>query len=160
MTRYAFVNNNVIEKIEDTSEDLIIPQTSKYQIIADLTSHANNPQVGWRFVGNKFEPSEQTLNDSIERIKVLVLKPAKQFALEIEENFVAENIAMGITQAGKTDLVTERLSEVLKHVRNASLYSALAAIQNVVVDESVHPFITAPRMLAFANKIKKFLNIP
>lgn len=158
MTKYAFVNENVIEKIEDTSEDLIVPQFSKYQLIIDLSTQPN-VQVGWRFVGNKFEPSLQTLNDPVERIKVLVLKPAKQFALEIEETFVAENIAMGITQAGKTDLVTERLAEVLKHVRNASLYSALSAIENVVIDESVAPFITVPRMITFANKIKKYLNI-
>ena len=158
MTRYAFVNENIIEKIEETSEDLIVPQSSKYQMIVDLSTQPN-AQSGWRFVGNKFEPSAQTLNDPVERIRVLVLKPAKQFALEIEETFISENIAMGITQAGKTDLVTERLDEVLKHVRNASLYSALAAIQNVVIDDAVSPFITAPRMVAFANKIKKYLNI-
>lgn len=98
------------------------------------------------------------------------------FCKELINTFAAENISMGITQAGKTPhllgLFTKKypipnanLGISLKACFDSgSLYAALAVIQyvrdNPTEFDGLSPFVTDARLLSMKNKIEAFLGLP
>lgn len=98
------------------------------------------------------------------------------FRKKLVNSFAAENISLGITQAGKSDDV---LSIFIKHydingtgravsLKNAldtgSLYVAIDVIQYVRNNPSEYsglsPFVTDARLLKLKNDIEEFLGLP
>lgn len=74
--------------------------------------------------------------------------------------FAAENIEMGITQAGKTKLVADFLRNINYYMRSYSLYEAVVEINTEIsngLDPNLAPFITESRLNDFSNKIVEFL---
>ena len=67
--------------------------------------------------------------------------------------FAAENIAMGITQANKTQLIASALQEVLTYGATGSLWQAYAALSNVVVTPEMAPFLTEDRIQWMKNQM-------
>ncbi len=98
------------------------------------------------------------------------------FCKELINTFAAENISMGITQAGKTahllglfikkyPIPNESLGISLKACFDSgSLYAGLEVIQYVRNNPSefdgLSPFVTDARLLAMKNKIEAFLGLP
>lgn len=62
------------------------------------------------------------------------------------QQFATENIVMGITQAGKTQLIADALQQVLLYGSSGSLWQAYAALSNVVITPEMAPFLTADRI--------------
>lgn len=93
-------------------------------------------------------------------IRDAVLTPAITFGQEIIVLFAAENIRMGITQAGMTTTVRAVTADIVSALNIGSLYDAILAAQ-AVPDTSYDPtFVTAARLLEFVNKIEDYLGIP
>lgn len=98
------------------------------------------------------------------------------FCAELINTFAAENISMGITQAGKTPhllglftkkypVPNETLGISLKACFDSgSLYAALLVIQHVRDNPSefdgLSPFVTDARLKQMKNKIEAFLGLP
>jgi hypothetical protein len=89
-----------------------------------------------------------------------IVNKAKVFAESVIITAAAENIRLGITQAGKTKLVADTLKDLVYYLQSGSLYEAMAAIDAVVVTPEMSPFITAERLLIFKNKIRAYLGLP
>jgi len=97
------------------------------------------------------------------------------FVKDLIRNFAAENIALGITQAGKTGHVLALFSKMYPvpdsdHMNNlkdsfdtGSLYISLAILQYVRDNASEYsglsPFVTDARLLSMKNKIEAFLGV-
>jgi flagellar basal body rod protein FlgG len=62
------------------------------------------------------------------------------------QQFAAENIAMGITQAGKTQLISDALYQVMVYGSSGSLWQAYAELSNVVITPEMAPFLTEARI--------------
>ncbi len=62
------------------------------------------------------------------------------------QQFAAENIAMGITQAGKAQLIADALYQVMVYGSAGSLWQAYAELSNVVITEEMAPYLTAARI--------------
>ncbi len=98
------------------------------------------------------------------------------FTKELIYSFAAENISMGITQAGKTGHVLALFSKKYPVPNNdfqnslkssldtGSLYVSRDILQYIRDNSSefsgLSPFITDARLLAMKNKIETFLGIP
>ena len=79
--------------------------------------------------------------------KCLAIVQAAQSAWTgMVQQFAAENIAMGITQAGKTQLISDALQEVMVYGSMGSLWQAYAALSNVKVTPEMAPFLTEARI--------------
>jgi hypothetical protein len=98
--------------------------------------------------------------DNIEAITNSILIPAQNFGQGLKNSFASENIGMGITQAGKTKLVADLLRNVDYYLSSGSLYEAMFEIDRLVYDSTFSPFITAARLLAFKNKIRRYCGLP
>jgi hypothetical protein len=96
----------------------------------------------------------------IASIKTGILSPAISFGQELIITFAAENIGMGITQAGMTTTVRTVTADIVNALTTGSLYDAITAAK-AVPEESYDPtFVTAARLLTFVNRIEDYLAIP
>lgn len=85
---------------------------------------------------------------------------AMKFGHDLVIEFAAENILLGITQAGKTKAVADYLEDILRYVQSGSLYEVLHEIDRLMhegLPAELAPFVTEARLLAFKNKILAYL---
>lgn len=99
-------------------------------------------------------------NDPFDYIKSNILIPARTFGNQLIDDFAAENILLGITQANMTNSVRKTLSEVTACLMTGSLYDAMLEARAIPNDKKDATFITNARLLAFINKIEIYLNLP
>lgn len=93
--------------------------------------------------------------ESVERI----IAAAKVFANSIIDRFAAENVLLGITQAGMTGAVLNKMSGVMSALLTGSLYEAIARTKAIPESDYDATFITEARLLSFVNKIESYLGI-
>lgn len=89
------------------------------------------------------------------------VKENKEFALDLENDFIAENISLGITQLGLTSEVSVYLEDIIKDIRNTSFYEAISKIDQKILDgvpANLAPVITEQRLLTFKQKIQDYLD--
>jgi len=91
-----------------------------------------------------------------------ILEDAKTFGNALIVQFAAENIAMGITNVGKTRAVADYCHKLQYYLSNGSLYAAKEEIEDMIDEppSELAPFITAQRLTIYLNKIKTYLKIP
>lgn len=65
----------------------------------------------------------------------------------------AENIAMGITQSGKTKLISDALFKVMVYGSSGSLWEAYSELNNVVITPEMAPYITKERIEWMKNQL-------
>lgn len=102
--------------------------------------------------------NHQTLSQA-EYIEQVVSK-AREFGNELIKQGAAENIALGITQAGMTNAVRKRLSEITNALMTGSLYDAITEARAVPAENKDTVFITDARLLALVNKLEAYLGLP
>lgn len=84
------------------------------------------------------------------------------FGQDLIVDFAAENVLMGITQAGKTKDVADYLSNVMRYAQSGSLYEVIAEVDRLVADglpANLEPFITTARMAEFKSRVEAYLGI-
>jgi len=74
--------------------------------------------------------------------------------------FTLENMALGITQAGKTGEVRKAMAEVISALSTGSLYDAMDEMRAVPAEAKDATFITDARLLAAIHQIETFLSLP
>lgn len=84
---------------------------------------------------------------------------AVAFGQQMLVRFAAENVRLGITQAGKTRQVRETLGDVVLCLLTGSLYDAMALVRAVPAEKKDDVFITDARLLSFINEIEAFLGM-
>lgn len=89
-----------------------------------------------------------------------IIRSAILFGQELTLDFAAENVAMGITQAGKTKLIADTCQSAFYYLSTGSLYEARTEMLDLTITEPMSPFLTHARRLAFVNKIEQYLGIP
>lgn len=116
-------------------------------------------------------------NASIEYIKTKVIAPARAFADALEIQFIAENIAMGLTQSGKTARMVEIMTKQLPipgtnisvsimeamHAACPSLTVILILLDYYIAHPSLYsdvsPFLTVARFTALRKKVADYLGL-
>lgn len=90
-----------------------------------------------------------------------IVKNAINFGSELLVSFAAENVSMGITQAGKTKAVADFLTDVTRYSQTGALYEILAEVERLEalgLPEELAPFVTTERFASFKSKIQNYLN--
>lgn len=88
-----------------------------------------------------------------------ILHDARRFAQIMEDDFLNENIRLGITQLGLTNHVRKSLTEVSAALHSASLYDVVLEISRVPSEDLDAQIMTAARLLKFRNEVEEYLGI-
>lgn len=89
-----------------------------------------------------------------------IVKEAMEFGQSIIQIVSAENIMLGITQAGMTGTVRKRSQEIVLALMTGSLYDAMAEARALPPESKDGVFISDARLLAMINKIEDYLKLP
>jgi hypothetical protein len=98
------------------------------------------------------QPAQEMVEDSI--------RSAIEFGKDLVITFAAENVLLGITQAGMTNAVRGATAGAVSALQTGSLYDAIAEVRAIPAESKDATFITDPRMLGFINKIEEYLGLP
>lgn len=89
-----------------------------------------------------------------------IVTQAISFGQHLMIKFAGENVAMGITQAGKTREVADFLEGILKYIQSGSLYEVIVEIDLIIsngIPVGLSPFVTEERLLQFKQDIIDYL---
>jgi len=75
------------------------------------------------------------------------------------QEFITENLVLGITQAGKTKEVRQAMAEVTSCLQTGSLYDAIDELRLIPAESKDAVFITDTRILSYINKIESYLGL-
>lgn len=90
----------------------------------------------------------------------MAVKRAVEFGQELMIRFAGENVALGITQAGKTKEVADYLADVTRYLQTGSLYEVINEIDSLIlagIPSELSPYITQVRMEEFKSKVNNYL---
>jgi type II secretory ATPase GspE/PulE/Tfp pilus assembly ATPase PilB-like protein len=96
--------------------------------------------------------------DYLKKIGMQKVEQSKQLFQQIVNEFAGENVIMGITQSGKTKLISDALEKVIEHGNNGSLIEAYKEIEKVEITAQMSPFLTKTRKHEFKNKLIEALS--
>lgn len=88
------------------------------------------------------------------------VEEAKVFGKKISDDFIAENLLLGITQLGLTNHVRKTLQEVKDALETGSIYDAITEIKNLNSEDFDETILTENRILLFRRKIEQWLGVP
>lgn len=63
MQKYALIQNNEVVELKDLQDEEVAEALKTFQLAIDITDQLPQPEVGWKFVGNKLEPFDDNLSD-------------------------------------------------------------------------------------------------
>jgi len=76
---------------------------------------------------------------------------------DIVEQFATENVLMGITEAGKTKLISDTVAQVMYYCQTGALFEAVNALQAIELTEPMAPFLTETRRTEYVQKFQALL---
>jgi len=161
MRTYAILTNNVVFRVEELSE-VEAQERMQSSLVIDITDISPQPAALWQLVGNTLQAPPSNPVSAIDFVRYSIYKPALAFSQSLIENYVSENIALGITQAGKTKQVGEKLQKLVYWLQLGSLYEVLSEIEalKVDLDPALAPYITEARLNEVKSKVRSYLGLP
>lgn len=150
--RYALVKDAKVVNVVIAESDFI-NQLSGYDHKVQLNDN-QAVSIGYNYDGANFSAPSPTLD------LVQIVKSARRFAQDLMDSFAAENIELGITQAGKTAQVRIAMANVINACQTGSLYDAIAQAKAIPAENKDATFVTDARILAFINAIEDYLGAP
>lgn len=123
------------------------------------------------FFTSSLDASEESVLDSVKAAYVgdpnaaykLLIQNAIEFFSEELIKFAAENVSLGITQAGKTKDVADYLDDILRYGQSGSLYevrNTIINLQTAGFPQDLDPYVNDARMLVFLNEVETYLGLP
>lgn len=138
------INKNIMNMVDSNTEFIVVfDQNLSVEEKNELDSIVSNHNF-------------LTIEEEIQ----LRVKSAINFGQELILNFAAENVLMGITQAGKTKDVADYLADLTRYAQTGSLYEVINEIdrlQAAGLPVDLEPFITQTRLNNFKQQILDFL---
>jgi hypothetical protein len=95
-----------------------------------------------------------------EEIAAQIRRDAQEFGMRLMNQFIEENLLLGVTQLGLTNHVRKFLREIKDALETGSLYDAITEIRNLDRSGFDSVIITPARILLFRNEIETKLGKP
>lgn len=157
-----------------TTKQLILSaNTPEYDVAdwiinPDLSDVNSLPPKYWNIVGDAVQEMSQAEKDAVDAALAPsaedtareVIRAAMRFAEELQENFIIDNLLLGITQRGLTKHVRVVLKEVNDAMSTGSLYDAIDELSKIRPEDFDDAILTAARLKDFRNKIEAYLGLP
>ena len=148
----ALVQDFQVVDIQVLSEAEYLESAKVFQIVVNIEGTVPEPVKGWAFDGNKFLPPIGT--DAAELVCLNVYDPLVVKLNKVRRRFIGENIAWGITQAGKTRAVGDFMKDVELWFGRSSVYEVVQEIEKCKIAlqndstlaASLAPFVTISRL--------------
>ena len=124
---------------------------------------------GWQVLSAEdYDSYVESLSDDLAAYEVAkvqlsvedVVTSATKFGQGLIVSFAAENVLLGITQAGMTTQVRTVTADAVDALSTGSLRDAITAARAIPETSYDSTFVTAARLLAFINKIEDYLGLP
>ena len=130
----------------------------------DLSSVEGVDQKYWKIAGGQVVEMNSTekavVNAAASQAYIEgVINAAIKFGAGLMTKYAAENVLLGITQAGMTSVVRTRMGSVISALQTGSLYDVIAEAKAIPADHKDGTFITDTRLLNFVNKVETFLGL-
>lgn len=103
-----------------------------------------------------------SFNLTLNEIVFSKIVDARDFGNKIMVDAAVENVLLGITQAGKTGIVSDYLHKFTHYLSTGSLYQCLVEIERLKADAGrpdISPFVTNDRLDVYGTKIRTYLGI-
>ncbi len=173
--KYALINNNIVTKVEDMEEAAYRDAAKLNQLVIDINDMLPQPTVGYALTGNALVPVTPPVIDAT-YIKNNKVKPIKAFTDDLIATIIAENIVMGISQAGKSGAVLDMAVRKVAVASTPNPVSLIETFMNLTLTVSIEvldyhidhiedyadlaPFVTTERLTQTKNNIQLFLGVP
>jgi hypothetical protein len=153
----ALIQDNIVVNIIHNCEIYITNNSSNYQYIIDVTSANPQPMIGWSYNGTIFIPTQAYYQ--------AVVGAAIAFGNQMIVQAAAQNVSLGITQAGQTLAMMNYCSILITCLSTGSLYQAITQLGIMIADTSsaktsLSPFITNDILYSCMNQIQGYLGLP
>lgn len=129
--------------------------TYENNVLIHFSSELDSSQI--TILTNTVKNHKSRSSDELIRI---MYTSAVRFGDTLMDEFIQENIKLGITQRGLTNHVRKTLREVKDALETGSLYDALNEIKNLDIKDFDSTILSEIRILEMKNKIEDFLNLP
>lgn len=134
------------------------------EVIGQLELPDDTPEEVWQFHLQRFRDSSVPVVEDPAVVLARIIDNAKKFGIQVIQQFTIENVAMGITQAGKTRALSLYCKDIMTFLQSGSLYAAIEEIDDMIADESqektdLNPFITNDRLNGYKTLIANYLGI-
>jgi len=127
MRTYAFLKENIVDKVETIDEIQFIEQSKNYQLIVDVHDYIITPQVGWVLVGNSIIPSAEQQIPIKEKIKATI-KHYQEVSKDLLIDLYADNTLLGITSAQSSQMFDD-YSDVVVCICQGAFPTAIYKLQ-------------------------------
>ena len=90
-----------------------------------------------------------------------IVSQAIEFGNTLIIEFAGENVALGITQSGKTKDVADYLADITRYCQTGSLYEVANEIDRIIsegIPSELDPFVNQTRLTEFKSKIMSYLS--
>lgn len=126
-----------------------VPETASRMTQSEIQSYRESKRTD-------FNAWVATKADAYSPVRAKVYK-AVSSSNNLIKQFAAENIMLGITQAGKTKLIADTFKEVFYYAQTGSLYECLSSLDAIVITPEMSPFLTEARRTDLRNKLLNLL---
>lgn len=136
-------------KVQKCSPTSPVPDGAVRMTMSELRAYKQSKKLEYNaWVNSKVEisvPSDAKVKKAIKNVNNVINK------------FCAENMVLGVVQAGKTKLIADALKDVFYYAQTGSLYECLASLDAVTITPDMSPFITAQRKAELREKINNLI---
>jgi hypothetical protein len=142
---YICLLDGVVQTIIWANADFVaqLLQTGQYDQILPQIQYPNQViEPGYILFGLNFSPPPATQLPPQQQYEIMVQNAILGFN-QIMVQYVAQNIMLGITQAGKTELIADALQTVQRYGQSGSLYAAITALEAVQLTPEMEPYLDA-----------------
>lgn len=169
---YAQITNRKIVNIIELEDDSLVnlfktnPNTgSEYDAILQIDNIFPQPGIGWSYINGIFVSPSPALPvyPSPEYFQMIVAN-AITFGNSLIVQYAAQNVSMGITQAGKTAAVMNYMGQLTLCLSTGSLYEAMNQMGAIIADTSdtktsLAPFVSNATVYSYLNQVQAYLGI-
>lgn len=129
---------NIIFSDDDFVAKLM--QTNQFDQIINQNSVPGFVDIGYSYDGRNATPAKADSLDPQLVVQIKIQKAILGFN-NIMIQYVANNVLLGITQKGKTQLIADTLADTQRYGQSGSLYAAITALQEIVLTPEMDPFL-------------------
>lgn len=151
MRRHAFINNNVVTKIQELDDAGYEENARNYQLIVDVEDLIVVPEVGWVFNGINIEPSVAQINN-VRQLVTLKLASYQEIAPKLLRELYVDNTLLGITTP-QSDAMFDVFADVVLRISQGAFPTAIFRLQQ----KKPSGFVTQVMINNWIARIQKYI---
>jgi len=151
MRRHAFINNNIVVKIEELDDAGYQEQAMNFQLIVDIEDLIVVPEAGWVFNGVNIVPNSTQINN-IRQMVTLKIAGYQEIAPKLLRELYVDNTLLGITTQ-QSDAMFDMYADVVLRISQGAFPTAVHRLQQ----KKPSGFVTQFMINNWISRVQKYL---